>query len=179
MTDKSKKQISSKTFLCKIALVVLMGFSLVSCGDSWSDYTFIIDNKTGYNINLHSTGIELENNICPHNKETVVFIDCPRTPKKLYCTCPPLILKEQIEFVIDDGKKHLTKDFWDSNNWECTGDKGSSLIMVGKYYYNINFDIVIDDFLNSLIEETISYPTVKRDDVLKEILNMSIPVRES
>ncbi|MCL2290718.1 MAG: hypothetical protein FWC34_08475 [Bacteroidetes bacterium] len=31
MTKRIKKQISSKTFLCKIALVMLMGFSLVAC----------------------------------------------------------------------------------------------------------------------------------------------------
>jgi hypothetical protein len=31
MTERIKKQISSKTLLCKIALVVLMGFSPVAC----------------------------------------------------------------------------------------------------------------------------------------------------
>jgi hypothetical protein len=31
MTKRIKKQISSKTLLCKITLVVLMGFSLVAC----------------------------------------------------------------------------------------------------------------------------------------------------
>jgi hypothetical protein len=34
MTEKIKKQISSKTFLCVIALVALMGFSLVSCNNN-------------------------------------------------------------------------------------------------------------------------------------------------
>jgi hypothetical protein len=33
MTDRSKKQILNKTLLCKIALVILMGFSLVACSD--------------------------------------------------------------------------------------------------------------------------------------------------
>ena len=31
MTERTKKQISSRTLMCKIALVALMGFSLVAC----------------------------------------------------------------------------------------------------------------------------------------------------
>ncbi|MCL2291045.1 MAG: hypothetical protein FWC34_10170 [Bacteroidetes bacterium] len=31
MAERIKKQISSKTLLCKIALVMLMGFSLIAC----------------------------------------------------------------------------------------------------------------------------------------------------
>jgi len=44
-----------------------------------------------------------------------------------------------------------------------------------------NFDIVIDDFLNNLLsEETSSYQTIKIDEVINEMLNLSVPpVKES
>jgi len=142
MDKEVKKMINSKFKISLNLIVIILVFA--SCGDSWSEYTWSIDNKTEYNIVI--TGLKLENILCPPNKLTVVFQDEPRSSKKLYCHCPPLI-KEQIEFVIDDGKKHLTKDFFNDNNWECSGDKKSSLIMVGKYYDNIKsiFMITEDD----------------------------------
>ena len=142
--DKEVKKLKNSKFKISLNLILII-LVFASCGDSWSDYTWSIDNKTEYNIVINSTGLKLENNLCPPNKVTVVFQDEPRSPKKLNCHCPPLILKEQIEFVVDDGKKHLTKDFFNDNNWDCSGDKKSSLIMVGKYYDNIKSIFIITE----------------------------------
>ena len=123
-------------------------FLCTSCGDCWSDTTYSIDNKTEYNIIVQSTEIEIINKICPPNKETVIYRDDPRSKRELHCSCPSYISKEQIEFVVDDGNKHLRKDFFDNSNWKCTGDKRSSFAMGGKYYDNIiNVFIITEDDL--------------------------------
>lgn len=125
-------------------------FLCISCGDSDSEYSYCIDNKTEHEMSLCFPKQSLENIetiLLAANKETVIFQSYIRSPKKLSCTPPNFLLEDYTYFVVDDGKKHLTKDIFDENNWECTGDKKSSFIMVGSYYDNIKsvFTITKDD----------------------------------
>ena len=117
-----------------------------SCGDSWSDYAYSIDNQTKYDIILYFNGQESENQnpiLCPSNKETIILKMKNRSIKKLDCN--PFPLKEHMTFVIDEEEKHLIKDFFDVNNWKCTGDEDWSLIMVGNYYSYIKSTFIITE----------------------------------
>ena len=125
-------------------------FLCVSCGDSDSEYSYCIDNKTKYEMVLYFPEQSLENIetiLLAPNKETVIFQYYVSSPKKLSCSNLNFLVKDYTYLVIDDGKKQLTKDIFDENNWECKGDKKSSLIMVGSYYDNIKrvFIIAEDD----------------------------------
>ena len=125
--------------------IVIM-FLCVGCGDSDSEYSYCIDNKTEYEMVLYFSKQSLENIetiLLAPNKETVIFQYYVHSPKKLSCTPPNFLLENHTYLVVDDDKKHLTKDIFDDNNWECTGDKKSDIIMVGSYYDNIKSIFII------------------------------------
>jgi hypothetical protein len=118
----------------------------LSCGDSLSDYSYIIDNKTEYDIILcisEHTPNGQDSILCLPNTETLIFKGEFSSVKKLSCTLPPIT--EDIKIVVDEGKKHLTKEFSDINNWKCTGEEDWDLIMVGSYYSSIKSTFVITE----------------------------------
>ena len=132
-----------KIFCFKIIMLICL-----SCGDSFSDYTYIIDNKTEYDVMLYFSE-QIPNGkdsiLCLSNTETLIFENWFWSVKKLSCSPPPIT--EDAKIVVDGGEKHLTKNFSDKNNWKCTGEKDWSLIMVGNYYSSIKstFDITEKD----------------------------------
>jgi len=128
----------------KILNLTIIILICMSCGDSFSKFAHSINNQTEYDIILYFTGQEFENQdpiLCPANQETIIFLMEDWSIKRINCSpCP---IKEYIKLVVDDGKKHLIKDFANDNNWECTGDKNWSFIMAGSYYAYIKSTFVI------------------------------------
>jgi len=122
----------------------------ISCGDSWSDDIYSIDNRTQYDIILYFhipdniSGLEdLDSILCPLNQETIIEQMTSRSVKQL--SCRPYVFKDYVELVVDGGNKHLIKDVSDDNNWVCTGEKDKSFIMVGSYYRVIKNSFIITE----------------------------------
>ena len=124
----------------KIFILSVIICFFASCGDSYSIYTFSIDNKTEYNIILYFdkqifTNSDTDSILCIPHSETIIFEMSGRSIKKLACSpCPS---SDYINVVVGTNEKHLIKGFSDINNWECSGATSWSLIMVGNYYSNI------------------------------------------
>ena len=132
----------------KLWLNLIILFLCVSCGDSDSEYYYCIDNKTKYEIVLYfpkQSLEEIETIFLPPNKETIIFQHYVHSPKKLSCTPPNFLLESYTYLVVDDDIKHLTKDIFDDNNWECKGNKKRSFIMVGSYYDDIKSIFIITE----------------------------------
>ena len=128
--------------------LIIIFFLCVSCGDSESEYSYCIDNRTEYEMVLYFSKQSLEKIetiFLPPNKETIIFQYYIHSPKKLSCTPPNFLLENYTYLVVDDDIKHLTKDIFDDNNWECTGNKTRSFIMVGSYYDDIKSIFIITE----------------------------------
>ena len=128
----------------KIFCIVIIVLICMSCGDSFSEYVYCIENRTEYDVVLFTK--EQDSILCLPNKEIVLFQGEFWSSKNLNYT-PPLIIEyiTSITIVIDGNRKHLIKDFSDMNNWEYTGDEEWSLIMCGSYYSHIKRTFIITE----------------------------------
>ena len=139
--------INIKKKLIFISLSILTFLVMFSCGDSESIYAYVVDNQTKYNIVLNFIGQDFENKgsiLLKPFTETVIEQEYYSSQKKLDCRLL-YFYKDNLQFVVDNGNKQLIKDVSDENNWICTGDKKSSLIMIGNYYNNLKSTFTITE----------------------------------
>ena len=125
-------------FYLLIACVFLTG-----CGDSRSEYITSINNNTDYEIILQFPGDSTK--VCQPNQETVIEEYEASSLKKMSCMTPYILRDNNVTIIVDEGNKTLVKDITDDNNWDCNGDEGWSLIMVGKFYSEIRTVFTVND----------------------------------
>lgn len=61
------------------------------------------------------------------------------------CSVPYIIKEFNVEVIVDEENKILTKDIYDDNNWICSGEEDWSLIMGGRYYSVIRTVFTVND----------------------------------
>ena len=115
---------------------------LVSCGDSESIYVTSINNNTSCKVIVNFPDSTI---VCLPNQETIIEEGWGGSVKKLSCFAPYIFRNNIAEIVIDGDNKILTKDISDDNNWNCSGERDWSLIMVGSYYSKITTTFVINE----------------------------------
>ena len=116
---------------------------LTGCGDSFSEYITSIKNNTDYEIVLLFPGDSSK--VCQPNQETIIEERWSSSITIMSCSVPYIIKEFNVEVVVDEGNKILTKDIYDDNNWICSGEEDWSLIMGGRYYSVIRTVFTVND----------------------------------
>jgi hypothetical protein len=107
-------------------------FSFVSC-DYYTTYTLCIDNKTNDTIVFYLSG---QSKYIHGNNDSIVCL--PQINNIYYnvngryvkdFTCSSEMNKDEIKVKIFSGKV-LTKNIWESNNWDCNGNNKDGWKMI-------------------------------------------------
>jgi len=134
----------------KIIYTIVIILCLVSCGDSWSKYEFYLDNQTKFDIKVYilSNNAEKQDSIvCPSKTKTRILSNEEFRSKREGLSCLPTQLFDWYTMCIDvdSGQKILTKDFYNENNWDCSGTKDFSVAMFSNVYLDVSSTFIITE----------------------------------
>jgi hypothetical protein len=125
----------------------MIALCFMSCGDSWTEYEFYVDNQTEFNVTIYISNKTQDSILCLPNTKTNILSDGDFRSKRGTLSCLPTKLSDwyTINIVVDNGQKNITKDFFNEDNWECSGTKDFSVAMFSNIYIEVESTFVITD----------------------------------